>query len=99
MNGPFPVVPLRPGHDGYSVLSLGGLSVSREALHADVRIDPAVEFLAWILDQSMRPSGGDSVQVWWHRSSGTFCVAFRDNREATPVRVQKGGECGGVQPC
>jgi hypothetical protein len=98
VNGPVPVVPLRAGHDGHAVLSPGGLSVSRENLHADLRIDPAVEFLAWILDQSMRRSGGDSVQVWWHRSSGIFCVGSRDKREATPVKVQKGGEQSGLQP-
>lgn len=47
---------------------------------------------AWIGPRFMPPSGGDSRRASLPRSSVTFSVPSRDNREATPVMVQEGGE-------
>jgi len=58
-----------------------------------------LEVLDWLekdsqSEMSIPLSGGGSRQDSLPRSSETFSSAFRDNRESTPVEVQKGGECG-----
>jgi len=54
---------------------------------------PLRDFLAWMDSRKSTPlSGGGSRQDSLPRSSETSSSGFRDNREATPVEVRKGGE-------
>lgn len=50
----------------------------------------------WITVRFSPPSGGASVLALWPRSSAISFAGSRSNREVTPVKAQKGGECRGV---